>query len=70
MSPYELINTRGEVITEECIEPFQAAFGGQVIRPGDADYETARKIWNASIDKRPGLIARCSGMAGPVNRLR
>jgi FAD/FMN-containing dehydrogenase len=36
-------------------------FGGPLIRPGDADYDDARAIWNGAIDRRPGLIARCSG---------
>jgi FAD/FMN-containing dehydrogenase len=34
-----------------------------LILPGDAEYECVRKIWNASIDMRPALIARCSGVA-------
>ena len=66
MAPYELINTRGQLVAEERIEPFQAAFGGEVIRPVDVGYETARRIWNASIDKHPGIIARCSGVADVV----
>jgi FAD/FMN-containing dehydrogenase len=35
-------------------------FGGEVVLPGDGAYESARKIWNAMIDKRPALVARCS----------
>jgi FAD/FMN-containing dehydrogenase len=38
-------------------------FGGELILPGDTAYEKARKIWNASIDKHPAMIARCSGVA-------
>jgi FAD/FMN-containing dehydrogenase len=33
---------------------------GDVLRPGDADYEDSRRIWNGMIDKRPALIARCA----------
>jgi FAD/FMN-containing dehydrogenase len=66
MSSPELVNTRGAVIAADRIEAFQAAFGGEVIRPADASYGAARRIWNASIDKHPGLIARCSGVADVI----
>jgi hypothetical protein len=34
-------------------------FGGQLIGPDDGSYEEARAVYNAMIDKRPALIARC-----------
>ena len=61
-----LKNTKGIVVGHDRIERFQAAFRGEVFRPGDSGYETARKIWNASIDKHPGIIARCAGVADVV----
>src|SRR2546429_6816383 len=44
-------------------DELEASFGGQLIRPGDAGYDEHRKVWNGSIDRRPGLIARCAGVA-------
>jgi len=41
-------------------------FNGQVIRPGDPEYDEARKLNNAMWDKRPALIARCANTADVV----
>lgn len=41
-------------------EDLEGGFGGDIFRPGDSSYEDARKIWNATVDKHPALIARCS----------
>src|SRR4029077_18570031 len=62
----KLTNTKGAAVNHDRIERFQTAFRGEVIQPDDFGYETARKIWNASIDKHPGIIARCSGVADVV----
>ncbi|MDF4248950.1 FAD-binding oxidoreductase [Streptomyces sp. WMMB303] len=43
------------------VAAFRAAFRGELVWPGDADYDEARRIWNGTIDRRPALIARCSG---------
>ncbi len=45
------------------IESLRAALRGTLLQAGDPAYDEARTIWNAMIDRRPALIARCSGAA-------
>ncbi len=39
---------------------------GDLVRPGDPDYEQARRSWNHAIDRRPALVVRPSGVADVV----
>lgn len=39
-------------------DPLDTRLRGQAIHPGDPDYDSARSLWNAMIDKRPALIVR------------
>jgi len=48
------------------IQSLRAGFLGELFEPKDAGYNEARRIWNASVNKRPGLIARCSGIADVI----
>src|SRR5919197_271503 len=47
-----------------------AGFLGQVLGPGDGGYETARKIWNGDIQRRPAVITRCTGSADVIAAVR
>ena len=48
------------MIDQATIEEFKVNLRGQLILPGDEDYDEACKIYNAMIERRPGLIARCA----------
>ena len=44
------------------VKNLAAQLHGELIQPSDAHYEEARKVYNAMIDKRPALIARCKDL--------
>ncbi|MFG1949379.1 FAD-binding oxidoreductase [Nonomuraea sp. NPDC048826] len=45
-------------------------FGGRILTPGDAGYDTARTVWNAMVDRRPRMIVRTEGVADVVAAVR
>ena len=47
-------------------ETLLANLRGPLIRPGDPDYETARRVHNGMIDKHPAAIARCVDVADVI----
>jgi hypothetical protein len=51
------------MIDQATIEGFKASLRGQLIQPSDEDYKEACKIYNAMIDRRPGMISRCADVA-------
>jgi hypothetical protein len=53
-------------IDEDTVQKFKISLRGELIRHGDAGYDDARKIWNGMIDRRPQLIARCTGVADVI----
>lgn len=38
-------------------------FHGELLEPGSREYDQARVVWNSRIDRRPALIARCTGVS-------
>lgn len=40
------------------IADLRRRFGGQILLPADDDYDGARTVWNAMVDKRPAVIVR------------
>ena len=45
------------------LDQLKTSFRGDLIQPTDAAFESARKVYNGMIDKRPCLIARCVDVA-------
>ena len=53
-------------LKEAAVEEFGSSLRGELIRPGDESYDDARKVYNAMIDRHPGLIARCADVADVI----
>jgi len=48
------------------IEDLRAGLRGELITPGDPNYDTARRLWNPAFERKPALIVRCAGAADVV----
>jgi len=68
----ELRSTDGGVarVSPEALLAFKNGLRGTLLDPAAPGYEETRKIWNGMIDRRPGLIARCTGTADVVHAVR
>ena len=47
----------------ESVATLRGVFGGGLITADDPVYESARSVWNGNVDRRPALVARCTGVA-------
>src|SRR5437588_3397864 len=62
--------TIGRRFEEEAVQEFRAGLRGELLRPGDRDFDTARKVVNGAIDKTPALIVRCAGVADVLRSVK
>ncbi|HVN44264.1 MAG TPA: FAD-binding oxidoreductase [Steroidobacteraceae bacterium] len=49
------------------IEELRSGLRGELLSPGDAGYDDARRLWNAAFNRKPALIARCAGAADVIH---
>ncbi len=53
-------------VTEDPFEELAAGLRGDLIRPGDPEYDDARAVYNGMIDRRPAAVVRCRDAADVV----
>jgi FAD/FMN-containing dehydrogenase len=54
------------MVNETSIKQFGESLRGEIILPNDSDYNASRKVYNAMIDKKPAIIAKCFDVADVV----
>jgi FAD/FMN-containing dehydrogenase len=68
MTMQHYANTR--LLDKNTVGALRESFGGELISPDHHDYDDARKVWNGIIDRRPALVARCTGVADVRSAVR
>src|SRR6185436_11159216 len=53
------MSTSVSALSDDRLREFGTRFHGELVRPDSANYDSARKVWNGMIDRRPACIARC-----------
>jgi len=70
--PLHAIGLSGQRISlaRSDVDQLGANLRGQLVLPGDAPYDEARRLWNGAFDRHPALIARCAGAADVIEAVR
>ena len=63
------VGTTGDkvVLRPTDVDDLRASLRGQLLQPEQQGYDSARRGWNGAFDRRPALIARCSGTADVIH---
>jgi FAD/FMN-containing dehydrogenase len=56
-------------IEPRVLDDLKTRLRGELVLPGEPAYDEARSVWNAMIDRRPGLVVRCRGTGDIVTAL-
>jgi len=72
MSNIQILTLTGDKKTLEAamIAELKNSLRGDLLQTGDIGYEKVRRVWNGMIDKRPALIARCTGTADVIQAVK
>jgi FAD/FMN-containing dehydrogenase len=62
--------TSAPSVVVDAAKQLAGTFSGQLLQPGEAGYDEARRVHNGLVDKRPTLIACCRGVADVVDAVK
>lgn len=58
------------VLDVASVADLRDTFRGQLVLPGDADYDGARVVWNGIADRHPAIVARCTSVEDVIAAVR
>jgi FAD/FMN-containing dehydrogenase len=58
------------VLGEATVRELRDELRGELVLAGDTGYDEARSVWNGMIDRRPAMIARCTGANDVIAAIR
>jgi FAD/FMN-containing dehydrogenase len=58
------------MLNDAAIATLESSLRGELIQPGDEQYDSARAVYNAMIQRRPRLIARCADAADVITAVK
>jgi FAD/FMN-containing dehydrogenase len=56
-------------VRNTALSSLRETFAGEIVLPGEADYDSARAVWNGMIDRRPAIVLRPTNPADVVTAL-
>ncbi len=65
-----MVGEQTSAVNRTALTSFSREFLGEIVVPGSSGYDAARVVWNAMIDRRPAIVARCDGVDDVVRSIR
>ena len=60
----------GQHAYQQALQVLAMRLRGELVLPGDPDYEPVRGVWNGVADRHPALIVRCADVTDIIGRCR
>jgi FAD/FMN-containing dehydrogenase len=59
-----------KTLGDDLLSDLRARVRGEVVTPADASYDEVRQVWNGMIDRKPGVVVRCTSAEDVMEAVR